>query len=153
MEIVQRARNSRPGGGHQASAPTVSPNSGTRSAGQVAAAFAEALLAGDVASASAFFSPVARFLTPDGTELSGRQPIAELLAQLADSEQRLEISCGRTLVSGPVALSTQYWTRRSKSRMEHFEVSSRAQLVLTCEAGSWRIAIATPWIHHPRVPM
>lgn len=150
---MREGGETRSGSGIPASAPVPSPRRSAESPGHVAAGFAQALLAGDADSASAFFSPLARFLTPDGTELTGPRPIAELLAQLTASEQKLEISCGRTLVSGPVALSTQFWTRRSGGRAERFELSSRAQLVLSREVEGWRIAIAAPWIYQPRLPI
>jgi ketosteroid isomerase-like protein len=116
-------------------------------AAAIASAFAVALTGGDAEAAASYFSPVALFLTPDGTEVNGRRAIGGLLAQLTSSEQRLEIRRGRTVVNSPVALATQYWIRRSRRLdKERFEASSAARLVLTrSSAGIWEIVIASPW--------
>lgn len=113
---------------------------------ETADAFARALLAGDAVAAAAYFSPAARFLTPDGTEVSGRSSIGELLGQLVSSNQVLEIRTGRLLQADSVALCTQYWTRLSRdTRMEPFELASTAKLVLQRAKRDWQILIAAPW--------
>ncbi|MBA3866366.1 MAG: DUF4440 domain-containing protein [Solirubrobacterales bacterium] len=113
---------------------------------ETADAFARALLAGDAVAAAAYFSPLARFLTPDGTEVSGRSSIAELLEQLVSSNQVLEVRTGRTLRADSVALCTQYWTRLSRdTRVAPFELASTAKLVLQRGERDWQILIAAPW--------
>ena len=115
-------------------------------AARTAEHFAGALVAGDPAAAARFFSPAGTCLSRDGTEVHGRGPIGELLAQVTGSEHRLGIHLGRTLVGGPVALSTQYWTRRSEpGRREGFEETSTARLVLGRAERRWEILIASPW--------
>ncbi|HEX4306455.1 MAG TPA: hypothetical protein VHZ54_10480 [Solirubrobacterales bacterium] len=108
--------------------------------------FAAALLAGDHLGAARCFAPEGMCLSRDGTEVRGRGPVAALLGQITDSEHRLAIHLGRTLVDGDVALATQFWTRRSRpSGSEAFEAPSTARLVLgRCEK-RWEILIASPW--------
>lgn len=114
--------------------------------GRAAADFAATLLGGDAEAAAAYFSPDARLLTPDGTEVAGRRAIAEVLAQLSAPTQRLQIRAGRTLRVEGVALATQYWKRSSSAaRVESFERSSTATLLLGRSEGRWRILIASPW--------
>jgi ketosteroid isomerase-like protein len=109
-----------------------------------ARAFARALLARDPHAAAALFSAEARLITPDGTEISGRVQIAQILAQLTASVRPLEIRTGRTTVAAGVALATQRW-RRGGSGGDPFEASSTARLVLARAAGRWKILIAAPW--------
>lgn len=109
-----------------------------------ARAFARALLARDAHAAAGHFSPEARLVTPDGTEISGRAEIAGILAQLTTSVRPLEIRAGRTTVSGTVALCTQLW-RRGGSGGGPFEASTTARLVLARTSGRWRIVVAAPW--------
>lgn len=86
-----------------------------------------------------------RILTPDGTELRGRARAAQVLAQLADSEHELEVRVGRTVVSGPVALCTQLWRRRSRGAEEGFEDTTTSRLVLARGEEDWEIVIVSPW--------
>jgi ketosteroid isomerase-like protein len=119
---------------------------GAAQAARTAERFAGALVGGDAKAAARFFSPAGTCLSRDGTEVRGSAHIGALLAQVTDSEHRLAIRLGRTLVGGPVALSTQYWTRRSKpGRREGFEQTSIARLVLGRGEERWEILIASPW--------
>ncbi len=112
---------------------------------QTAYGFARALLGDDAAAAAAYFATEARLMTADGTEVSGAAAIKEVLGQIASSEVQLEIRLGRTLLAGPVALSTQYWRRTGAGGAEPFERSNTASLVLQREGGRWAILIASPW--------
>jgi hypothetical protein len=115
-------------------------------AARTAERFAGALIAGDPGGAARLFSPAGTCLSRDGTEVRGRAQIGALLAQVTDSEHRLVIGLGRTLLGGEVALSTQFWTRRSKpGRREGFEATSTARLVLGLGEAGWEILIASPW--------
>jgi ketosteroid isomerase-like protein len=114
------------------------------SPGQTTFSFARALLGGDATAAAAYFSADARLLTPDGTEVSGRAPIIEVLEQLTSPGQKLQIRERRTVYVGATALCTQRWTIRS-SVSEPFERSFPASFVLSHEAGRWRLLIAAPW--------
>jgi ketosteroid isomerase-like protein len=115
-------------------------------AARTAEHFAGALIAGDARGAALLFSAAGTCLSRDGTEVRGRGPIAALLAQLTSSEHRLQVRLGRTVLGDGVALSTQFWTRRSPSKgREGFEATSVARLVLGHEGERWRILIASPW--------
>jgi ketosteroid isomerase-like protein len=112
---------------------------------EIALAFAQALLRGDAAAAAAYFSPVARLLTPDGTELGGRSSITELLEQLVAPDHKLEISTGRVLRADSIALCHQYWRRSSRrTEVERYETTSTARLVMRRQE-EWQIMIAAPW--------
>src|SRR4029077_16067597 len=78
--------------------------------------FVGALLAGDPQTAPAHLAPAACLLTPDGTEVVGRAAAGGVLAQITSSAQELEISLGRTVVSGGLALSTPVWRRPPAGR-------------------------------------
>jgi ketosteroid isomerase-like protein len=109
--------------------------------------FGRALLARDPHAAAGYLSESGRILTPDGTEVAGRDAALTVLRQITDSEQELEIRIGRTLVNGAVALCTQYWRRHGGGgrRGAKFEQSTLARLVLAREGDRWEIVIASPW--------
>ncbi len=113
--------------------------------GEAVFAFTRALLGGDTEAAASYFSPLARFLTPDGTEVSGHSPIGQLLGQLITPDQRLEIRTGRIVRAGSVALCNQFWTRSSRAAAVGFESATTARLVLERDQEQWQIMIAAPW--------
>jgi ketosteroid isomerase-like protein len=113
--------------------------------GETSYAFALALCGGDATAAIACFSAAARIVTADGTEVSGRAAVRGVLEQIASPETKLEIKVGRTVLAGPVALSTQFWRRTSSAAGEVFEKSTTASLVLEQRDGRWAILIASPW--------
>lgn len=118
----------------------------TREAERVAPAFAGALLSGDAEAAATYFAPEARLLTPDGTEVTGRASITEVLAQVTASTQRLSIKTGRTVTVGALALATQSWTIDSAANGgEPFKRSFTATFVLQLEGERWQLVIAAPW--------
>jgi uncharacterized protein (TIGR02246 family) len=110
-----------------------------------ARAFARALLARDPRSAASWLAPDATLITPDGTAITGREQIAELLWQITASEQPLEIRAGRTVLHDDVALSSQHWRRGGKTGPDPHETVSTARLVLSRSSGRWKIVIASPW--------
>lgn len=113
---------------------------------ETALSFAQALLLGDAAAAATYFSPIARLLTPDGTELGGRSSIAELLEQLVTPDHKLEIRTGRVLRADSIALCQQFWKRSSRGgAVERYETSSTARLVMQRQDECWQIMIAAPW--------
>lgn len=124
----------------------VVPTSRTSTAVASAEGFARALLGGDPTAAAAYFAEAGQILTPDGTQVSGRRPILAVLGQLTSGEPQLEIRSGRTVVADGVALSTQFWTRSTRTPpSEVFEANSVARFVLVRKAQAWEIAIAAPW--------
>jgi ketosteroid isomerase-like protein len=108
-----------------------------------ARAFARALLARDAGAAAAHLSPDARLVTPDGTEVAGREAVTAILAQLTSSERALEIRAGRTVACEDVALCTQHWRWGEPDSGER--PANTARLMLTRHDGAWNIAIACPW--------
>jgi hypothetical protein len=113
---------------------------------EAARAFAVALLAGDVRGATRCFDSKGAILTPDHTAVTGHEGIAEILAQLVDSQIQMRIRVGRTVRAGPVALATQTWDRAIAGKT----VSSSAELVLLEVEGHWAIFVAAPWGRQPR---
>jgi hypothetical protein len=147
-------------------------NSARAGASTTAGRFAQALLGGNAKAAASYFSASGHCLTPDGTGISGRPAIAALLAQLTNSDHRLEIHAGRTIAADSiaellhlnrsdqpldiharrlapvegVALCTQYWTRSAApTGRESFRATTTARLLLEREERAWQIAIALPW--------
>jgi ketosteroid isomerase-like protein len=115
-------------------------------AAEVSRAFARALLAGDEEAAACHLSARACLLTADGTEILGRKGARELLGQITTAEHALEIRVGRSVVSGDIALSTQFWRRHSRpDSSTRYEQSSTARLVLAVEEQAWKIVILSPW--------
>jgi ketosteroid isomerase-like protein len=106
-----------------------------------ARAFARALLARDSRAAAAHLVGDAHLLTPDGTEVIGREAIGRILAQLSTSGRTLEIRAGRTISCGEVAICTQQWRWGDAHRAGPLTV---ARLVLAGDV-SWKIVIACPW--------
>jgi len=112
----------------------------------VARRFARAMLARDHHTAAACFSPGARMLTSDGTEVSGRAAVLAVLRQITTSEQHLEIRIGRTVVAEGVATCTQFWRRSSTGPGSGaYESATAARLVLARPGARWQIVIASPW--------
>jgi ketosteroid isomerase-like protein len=108
--------------------------------------FARAMLAGDHRAAAACFSPAARILTADGTEVRGRAAVEAVLRQVTASEQQLEIRIGRSVVAEGVASCTQFWRRGGpRSKQGAHEESTAARLVLARTDSRWQIVIASPW--------
>jgi ketosteroid isomerase-like protein len=138
-------------GRERASAIKATPENGLAGASadgpiETALAFAQALVLGDAAAAAAYFSPLARLLTPDGTELGGRSSITELLEQLVTPDHKLEIRTGRVLRADSIALCQQYWRRCSRrAEVELHETTSTARLVMQRHEECWQIMIAAPW--------
>lgn len=109
-----------------------------------ARAFARALLARDPRAAAAHLCADARLVTPDGTEVAGREAARAILSQLTSSERVLEVRAGRTVACEGLALCTQHWRWGEPDSEER--PASAARLVLTRQGdGVWLIAIACPW--------
>ena len=108
---------------------------------EVAHSFARALLDGHAQTAANHFEAGGLLLTADGTEVSGRESIAMVLDQIANSRIDLGIRLGRTMRSGPVALATQFWRRTGNG----FDQASTATLVLAEVDRRWAIRIASPF--------
>lgn len=105
-----------------------------------ARSFARALLVGDPRAAALHFARDAHLITPDGTEIVGRERIGAVLAQITASSQRLVIQAGRTVVHRETAICTQLW-RRGDAAGD----LNTARFVLARLGGAWKIVIASPW--------
>jgi ketosteroid isomerase-like protein len=108
-----------------------------------ARAFARALVARDPRAAAAHLSPDARLVTPDGTEVSGREAAAAILTQLTTSERALEVRAGRTVVCADTARCAQHWRWGDPGPDD--PAAGTARLVLARRGGGWKIVIACPW--------
>ncbi len=110
------------------------------------ASFSAALLARDPIRAAACFAKDGRLLTPDGTELTGRLAIAEVLRQLQGTSLRLTLEPGRILHSGPLALSVHRLVLSSAARgVEPFERTFTCSLALRDDGARWWVQLAAPW--------
>lgn len=114
----------------------------------VALAFGQALSACDAAGATACFAPDGCLITPDGTEVAGRQGIHDVLVQLTAIRPTIRFEAARTVRVGTVALHSQHWSVRTDGAAP--EPLSQAQaflctLVLRCEERQWHLAVAAPW--------
>jgi uncharacterized protein (TIGR02246 family) len=117
------------------------------SAKRTAREFAAALNAGDPHAAAALFASNGRMLTADRTEVSGRAAVRDLLTQIVESQIKLEVRLGRTLVAGGIALSTQYWRRclLAGTKDPAYDQASIANVVLGLSGARWEIVIVSPW--------
>jgi hypothetical protein len=103
------------------------------------------MLEGDARAAATYFSPAGAILTADGTAVSGRDRVAQVLVQITGAAQELRIGVGQTVVCDEVALCTQFWRRSSDGPgASSYRGSSTARLVLR-RGRRWEIVIASPW--------
>ncbi len=134
-----RARRARRG--HAAGRVTVVS---CQSPEQVAAVFAAAVNAGDVAAALALWDEDAAILAPDGRMTRGRDAIEEALSTLVGNRATVEIEVSRLHAAADVAIATGRLRVRVPGRRDAQESAS---VVVYSRAGdgSWRIAIDAPW--------
>ncbi|HYJ22012.1 MAG TPA: hypothetical protein VEW07_08330 [Solirubrobacterales bacterium] len=108
--------------------------------------FAEAISDRDRPAAVACFSVEGRLLTPDGTEVTGRGPIGEVLEQLFLTHPLVLAQAGRTIVADSAALAAQCWTTgfqtADKSLSQEVHTST---LLLGKISATWRVLVAAPW--------
>jgi hypothetical protein len=109
-------------------------------------AFAAAVAARDPATASSLFSNQGMLLTPDGTEVRGRAPLREILAQMAMTQPLVRFEPGRTLATEGQAIVSQTWTISSKGAgEERFEQSLSPIFALARGERGWLLLAAAPW--------
>jgi ketosteroid isomerase-like protein len=121
------------------SAPTASPRESTR-------AFAQAINAADLHTATYCFAKDACLVTPDATAIRGREEIRPILAQLIARQTRIEVLASSLLVAGEVALGSERWAIRSAGpEGSVFSQDSSPALVLRNLEGAWKLSIAAPW--------
>lgn len=113
---------------------------------ETAEGFALALMERDPQAGASYFSDSGILVTPDGTGVSGRRRIREVLEQVTASDLDLRIATGKVLVANDLALCQQIWSRSSRSApIEEFCLTSKASLVLARPGSQWKIQMATPW--------
>ncbi len=109
-------------------------------------AFAAALGAGDLDTATACFARDACLITPDATAIRGREAIRPLLAQLIARRTEIAVEASSLLPAGDIALANERWTIHSDgTEGDRFAQSSTSTLVLCRIDGIWKLSIAAPW--------
>jgi ketosteroid isomerase-like protein len=112
-------------------------------------AFAAALSTGNLSAATARFTRSACLLTPDGTEIHGREGIAAVLSQLISRRTQISIEQLVLREAGDVVLASALCTIRSDGpEGSRFVQTSAPTLVLQKVEGAWKIAVADPWSEH-----
>lgn len=114
-------------------------------------AFAAALNTGNLSAATARFTRTACLLTPDGTEIHGREGIAAVLSQLISRRTQISIEQIVLRDAGEVVLASALCTIRSDGpEGSRFVQTSAPTLVLQKVEDAWKIAVAAPWGDHPQ---
>lgn len=112
---------------------------------RAAAAFCEAVNDGDLDGARGCFTRDAVLVTADGTGITGREAIGDILAQLIAGGTRISIEVSAVLSAGDVALAHQRWLFRLRGAIGPHDQSARPTLVLRCVESQWKLAVAAPW--------
>jgi limonene-1,2-epoxide hydrolase len=107
--------------------------------------FAAALCRRDAGAAASYLAAEVQMLRPDGGETTGRMGALQVLREITAPERALEIKVGRTLVSGALALCTQWWWLDVAASELRFPDASLARFVLRLSEMGWEIVIAAPW--------
>jgi ketosteroid isomerase-like protein len=109
-------------------------------------AFAAALSTGNLSVAMARFTRAACLLTPDGTEIHGREGIAAVLSQLISRRTHISVEQLVLRHAGEVVLANALCSIRSDGpEGSRFVQTSSPTLVLQKVEGVWKIAVAAPW--------
>jgi ketosteroid isomerase-like protein len=117
-------------------------------------AFAAALSTGNLSVAMARFTRTACLLTPDGTEIHGREGIAAVLSQLISRRTQISIEQLVLRSAGEVVLASALCTIRSDGpEGSRFVQTSSPTLVLQKVEGTWKIAVAAPWSDRPQASL
>jgi uncharacterized protein (TIGR02246 family) len=113
---------------------------------QISPALAAALSAGDLAAATACFTPDACLLTPDATTIRGRDQIRAILFQLITMRPTVQVEQRGMLIAGDVALGAETWTIRFNGLdLTPFAQTSDSSAVLRRVDGAWKLQISAPW--------
>jgi ketosteroid isomerase-like protein len=105
-----------------------------------------ALTAGNLKGATACFARDACLITPDGTEVHGRDRIRAVLAQMILARARIAIERSSTVVAGDVALGRERWTISSPgAEGRTLSQSTEPTVVLRRLEESWKVAVVAPW--------
>lgn len=92
------------------------------------------------------FAPDACLLTPDATEVRGRELIRPVLEQLIALRARIRVDARSVVVAGDVAVAREVWRiQTAGARASKLERSTRPTLVMRWSDVEWKLAIAAPW--------
>lgn len=108
--------------------------------------FSERLNAGDLDGVVALYEPDARFVTPSGETLAGREQIRPVLTGLIDAQTRL---LGRVVnavaAGGVVVLYTDFQGTTVDASGRTIEIEHKAIEVLRRQRdGTWRLLVGDP---------
>ncbi|MGN6216105.1 MAG: nuclear transport factor 2 family protein [Solirubrobacterales bacterium] len=107
--------------------------------------FAAALRAARIAKAIECFAPDSCFVTPDATEVSGREGIGGVLAQLVDQRAEIVVDPAGVLIAGDVAFVSQRWQLTVGNATNRHKQEVTPLLVLRRVGREWKLAIVAPW--------
>jgi uncharacterized protein (TIGR02246 family) len=118
-----------------------------QTAQEIAAQLAHAINTGDLQSALQMWEKDAKMISGDGSEVRGREAIANVLQTLINNGMKVELELHSLRQAGPTALATGTLTMRTRGPDgESFSHSSDSLVVYhQGEDGIWRVAIDFPW--------
>jgi uncharacterized protein (TIGR02246 family) len=108
--------------------------------------FVERVNAGDLDGAAAMYEPDARFVTPSGETLVGREQVRRALAGLIGAKARMTCRVVKTVAAGDVAvLYTDFQLTTVEASGKAVEVNQNAIEVLRRQPdGTWRLIVGDP---------
>jgi uncharacterized protein (TIGR02246 family) len=113
---------------------------------EVSLAFARAVSAGDLETASCLFAEDARFLMADGQLVEGRAAIREVLQALLSNQPKMSVEIERMIETPRGAVGSERWTMSFEGEGEEpIEQSGRSTVVFARAGAGWEILIDAPW--------
>jgi uncharacterized protein (TIGR02246 family) len=108
--------------------------------------FTERINAGDIEGAAALYEPDARFVTPSGETLVGREQMRRVLAGLIDAKTHMQCRVVKAVVTGDVAvLYTDFQRTTVEASGKTVEANQKAIEVLRHQPdGTWRLIVGDP---------
>lgn len=108
--------------------------------------FTERINAGDLDGAAALYEPDARFVTPSGETLVGREQMRRVLAGLINAKTHLQCRVMKVVVTGEVAvLYTDFQGATIEASGKTVAVNQKAIEVLRRQPdGAWRLIVGDP---------
>jgi uncharacterized protein (TIGR02246 family) len=113
----------------------------------ISQALAAAIAAGDVRAALELWNDDAKLISRDGSEVRGREAIAEVFERLVANAATLEIELRTLYEAAATAVATGTLTIHVRGPDgEHFSERSESVVVYSRDAdGVWRVVIDFPW--------
>lgn len=110
------------------------------------AAFAAAIESRRLDEAVAQLAEDARFVTPDGTVVSGALQLRGMIRQVLAMPSSISIAPERAIELGQTAIATQVWAMRFQGGDGvPLDRTSTATLALRRSRAGWRISLVAPW--------